>query len=100
MADFLPHDWRQATLVGRMDLGEGPTPVVIRGGQVLDVSRAAPTVSALLNDWSGGAQGREVGDVGELGLARAWDGDARRDARLAVTVCVNHESQQHKPERT
>ncbi|HEY2659483.1 MAG TPA: MFS transporter [Caulobacteraceae bacterium] len=31
MADFLPCDWREATLVGRLDLGDGPTPILVVG---------------------------------------------------------------------
>ena len=42
---FLPDDWRDAILVGRMDLGEGPTPILVKDGQVFDVSAIAPTVS-------------------------------------------------------
>src|SRR6202012_3859711 len=45
---MLPADSDQAVLAGRLDLGEGPTPVLIRGGMVEDVSAAAPTVSDLL----------------------------------------------------
>ena len=41
----LPDDWRDAVLVGRLDLGEGPTPVVVKEGRVFDVSAAAPTLS-------------------------------------------------------
>src|SRR5215472_10511236 len=57
MNDLLPRDWREATLVGRMDFGEGPTPVVCRNGRVWDVSRAAPTTSALLNAWDSKVKG-------------------------------------------
>lgn len=46
--EMLPSDFSHATLVGRLLLDEGPTPVVIRGGQVEDVSRQAATVSDLL----------------------------------------------------
>ena len=46
----LPSDWRDAILVGRMDLGEGPTPVLVKGGRLFDMSKAAPTVSLLLDD--------------------------------------------------
>jgi len=48
-AAMLPADMSDAVLVGRVDLGEGPTPVLIRGGVVEDVSRAAPTVADLLD---------------------------------------------------
>lgn len=47
-AAMLPIDLPDATLVGRLALAEGPTPVLIRGGDVFDVSRAAPTVAHLL----------------------------------------------------
>ena len=74
----LPADWRDAILVGRMDLGEGPVPVLVRHGQVFDVSAAAPTVSLLLETWDGTQpEGRPLGDINDLGLTRAWDGKAK-----------------------
>src|SRR4029450_503299 len=45
---MLPVDAADAVLAGRLLLDEGPTPVLIRHGQVEDVSRSAPTVSDLL----------------------------------------------------
>jgi len=45
---MLPEDVADATLAGRLLLDVGPTPVLIRGGQVEDVSHLAPTVSDLL----------------------------------------------------
>ena len=48
-AAMLPTDLDSAVLVGRLLLPEGPTPVVIRGGEVFDVSAQAPTVSDLLD---------------------------------------------------
>jgi fumarylacetoacetate (FAA) hydrolase family protein len=74
MTDFLPRDGREATLVGRLDLGDGPTPVVVRDGRVLDVSRAAPTVAALLDGWTGAASGRDLGEFSDLDIKPAWDG--------------------------
>jgi len=47
---MLPVDAADAVLAGRLLLDEGPTPVLIRHGQVEDVSRRAPTVSDLLED--------------------------------------------------
>ena len=73
----LPTDWRDAILVGRMDLGEGPTPVVVKEGRVFDVSKTAPTVSALLEDWKGVPEGRDLGDIDDLGLTRAWEGTGK-----------------------
>ncbi|MEI9852301.1 MAG: fumarylacetoacetate hydrolase family protein [Sphingomonas sp.] len=45
---MLPVDHGQAILVGRVQLGVGPTPVIVRDGVVHDVSRASPTVADLL----------------------------------------------------
>ncbi|MEI9886474.1 MAG: fumarylacetoacetate hydrolase family protein [Rhizomicrobium sp.] len=84
MTDFLPRDWREATLVGRLELGQGPTPVVVTGGRVLDVSQFAPTVSALLDGWTGSAAGRDLGEFADLGLNPAWE-DAGA-ARLLAPV--------------
>ncbi|WP_294327324.1 fumarylacetoacetate hydrolase family protein [uncultured Sphingomonas sp.] len=47
-ARMLPADHDQALLVGRMQLADGPTPVVVKGGKVIDVSTHAATVADLL----------------------------------------------------
>jgi fumarylacetoacetate (FAA) hydrolase family protein len=45
----LPADAQQATLVGRAWIeGQGPLPVKLEGGQLIDLSALAPTCSALL----------------------------------------------------
>jgi fumarylacetoacetate (FAA) hydrolase family protein len=46
--EALPADWRDALLLGRIDLGEGPTPILVRDGEMFDMSRVAPTVSELI----------------------------------------------------
>jgi fumarylacetoacetate (FAA) hydrolase family protein len=46
---MLPDDVENAILAGRLLLDDGPTPVVIRGGAVEDVSRSAPTISDLMD---------------------------------------------------
>lgn len=48
-AHMLPADQSDAIFAGRLLLEEGPTPVLIRGGAVEDVSRAAPTVADLMD---------------------------------------------------
>src|SRR3569833_4204118 len=74
----LPTDWRDAVLVGRIDAGEGPTPVVIKEGRVFDVSKIAPTVSQLLDGWKGvPSGGRDLGDINDLGLTKAWEGKGK-----------------------
>jgi fumarylacetoacetate (FAA) hydrolase family protein len=45
----LPADYADATLIGRLLLDAGPTPVVVRNRAVEDVSRAAPTVADLMD---------------------------------------------------
>jgi fumarylacetoacetate (FAA) hydrolase family protein len=47
-AELLPADHAQATLIGRVLLEAGPTPILARNGVVHDVSAAAPTVADLL----------------------------------------------------
>lgn len=47
-AELLPADHAQATLIGRVLLEAGPTPILVRDGVVHDVSAAAPTVADLL----------------------------------------------------
>ncbi len=47
-ARMLPMDHDRALLVGRMQLADGPTPVVVKGGKVIDVSAHAATVADLL----------------------------------------------------
>jgi fumarylacetoacetate (FAA) hydrolase family protein len=46
--EMLPADWNQAILVGRVQRTAGPSPVILRGGTVYDVSAEAPTVADLL----------------------------------------------------
>ncbi len=46
---MLPDDSDQAVLAGRLDLGAGPTPVLVRGGMVEDISSTVPTIADLLD---------------------------------------------------
>jgi fumarylacetoacetate (FAA) hydrolase family protein len=82
----LPADWRKATLVGRIATAAGPTPVVISGGRVLDVSRVAPTVADLLNSWNGAVPaGEDLGPLEQMSFAAAFDG-ADSSTRLLAPV--------------
>lgn len=47
--DILPADWTQGRFLGRLDFGDGPTPVLLAGGQIHDMSRVAPTVADLVD---------------------------------------------------
>jgi fumarylacetoacetate (FAA) hydrolase family protein len=74
----LPADWHSALLLGRVDLGEGPTPILIKQGQVYDMARVAPTVSALVAQGSfDAAAGVPLGALEGLGLSAAVDAPAR-----------------------
>jgi fumarylacetoacetate (FAA) hydrolase family protein len=78
MITCLPSDWRDATLIGRVQTAAGPTPVVVANGRVRDVSRSAPTVSQLLNNWTGEIpRGEDLGPLEALPVSRAFAGDAQ-----------------------
>ena len=85
MAGFLPEDWRDACLVGRVLTAEGPTPVVALGGRLYDVSTTAPTVSDLLADWAGPPMGRDLGDIADLEFRAAWE-DGEQALRLLAPI--------------
>jgi fumarylacetoacetate (FAA) hydrolase family protein len=70
-ATMLPADWREGTFLGRLDLGEGPTPVLLSGGMAYDMSHAAPTVADLVDAGAcDSAHGAVLGAAEEV-LARA-----------------------------
>lgn len=76
LTDFLPADWRSAHLLGRMDFGDGPTPVLIRDGHLFDLSDVAPTVCDLLNgleDDTLPQGGRDLGDAAGISVTRRWE---------------------------
>lgn len=80
----LPADWRDATLVGRIATAAGPTPIVISRGRVRDVSRSAPTVAELLNNWNGQLPaGEDLGALEQLPLAAAFDNPEQATRLLA-----------------
>ncbi|WP_332659141.1 fumarylacetoacetate hydrolase family protein [Brevundimonas sp.] len=82
----LPVDWRQGVFLGRLSLPEGPTPVLVRDGRVLDISAFAPTSAqaAAATDLRD-APGVDLGDLESLDLGPAWD-DSGRSPRLLSPV--------------
>ncbi|RYD66530.1 MAG: fumarylacetoacetate hydrolase, partial [Sphingomonadales bacterium] len=65
---MLPADHAQAILVGRVQRAAGPSPIVVRDGAILDVSRTAPTVADLLErDDIATVDGEVIGEVAALG---------------------------------
>lgn len=64
---MLPQDGDGALLVGRLSTADGPSPILIRDGDVFDVSRVAPTVSDLLDRESpGDTDGKRLFALDEL----------------------------------
>jgi fumarylacetoacetate (FAA) hydrolase family protein len=49
---WLVDDWERALLLGRVDRGQGPLPVMIRNGRIEDLSAVAPTTAELLNRYA------------------------------------------------
>ena len=72
---FLPQDWRDATLIGRIETAAGPTPILVKDGVVYDMSGVAPTVSQLLKAWpeqgvpSGGIK---LGALEDFQFGKTW----------------------------
>jgi fumarylacetoacetate (FAA) hydrolase family protein len=65
---MLPVDHSDAVLVGRVLTEAGPSPVILRGGRIYDVSATAPTVADLLDVADpAGVTGIDIGGVSELG---------------------------------
>src|SRR5512142_3211222 len=76
MIDHLPSDWRNATLLGRILTDQGPTPVLVTGGRLRDISETAPTTAQFLFGWNGAVPpGRDLGPLERLEFGRAWEGD-------------------------
>jgi fumarylacetoacetate (FAA) hydrolase family protein len=72
---LLADDWQRATLLGRLDNGDGPLPVLIRNGRVEDVSANAPTSAGLLNRYSNNTdlpQGVSLGALPALDVCAVW----------------------------
>ena len=87
MIRHLPEDWRRAALLGRLDLPEGPTPVLVRDGRVRDISRAASTTAeALALPDPAGLDGRDLGPLETLGLRPVWEEDDPAAARLLSPI--------------
>ena len=75
LLDCLPADWRSGLFLGRVETAEGPTPLLVEDGIAYDMSRAAPTVSQLIDilpteglSGFGAAKGVSLGALGALGL--------------------------------
>ena len=72
-------------LLGRLLTEEGPTPILVRRGRVLDVSAFAPTSSEFIARWRGepDVPGRDLGELEAMPLLPAWE---RADERQVPTL--------------
>jgi len=70
LIESLPADWREARLLGRLKLPEGPTPVLIEKGRVYDVSKSVPTVAdAVANpEQLNASRARDLGPLEALAI--------------------------------
>jgi len=89
LLQYLPPDWRAATLLGRLLTQEGPTPVLVRDGRVSDISALAPTTAdfaaAWLDTWRPRAPlpgAKDLGDLESFAFAPAWTGERPTLPRL------------------
>lgn len=77
MDSLLPEDHQQAVLLGRIETGDGPTPIVLRDGEIEDLSGVAPTISDLLDRLAPGElppRGRPIGAIDAFPFRSDWDG--------------------------
>ena len=92
--DCLPEDAERAMLVGRAWVpGDhpGPSPVIIRGADVVDISDTFPTISELLNTESieskmGDLNGTKIGVIGSLLENSAWHSRDKKHPYLLAPV--------------
>ena len=68
-ATMLADDWRAGLFLGRIETAEGPTPVLLKGGILYDMSRVAPTAAQLVADRAFDvSKGVALGDLESLDL--------------------------------
>ena len=92
--DCLPEDAERATLLGRAWVpGDhpGPSPVIIRGADVLDISDTFPTMSELFNTESienkmDDLNGTKIGVIGSLLENSAWHSRDKKHPYLLAPV--------------
>jgi fumarylacetoacetate (FAA) hydrolase family protein len=49
LGEILPQDWQNGTFLGRVETAEGPSPMLIRGGALFDLSCVAATVAGAID---------------------------------------------------
>jgi fumarylacetoacetate (FAA) hydrolase family protein len=88
LVECLAADWAAATLIGRMDLPEGPTPVRVRSGRVQDISGFAPTCADALAraDDLATFEGRDLGALADMEFVTVWDAPSPGAIKLLSPV--------------
>ena len=88
IVESLAADWDAATLIGRIDLPEGPTPVRVCKGRVQDISGFAPTCADALArvDDLAAFEGRDLGALADMNFATAWDAPSPGAIKLLSPV--------------
>lgn len=91
--DMLAVDWREATYLGRIATVEGPSPVLVAGGTIVDMSRIAPTSAELVRQRAFDASaGTPIGDMegfdwyGPIGLLSPIDLQCVKAAGVTFAV--------------
>ena len=69
-ATMLADDWREGLFLGRIETAEGPTPVLLAGGILYDMSRVVPTAAQLVAARAFDvSKGLALGDLESLDLS-------------------------------
>lgn len=77
-ASHLAADWPRGRYLGRIDRGDGPTPILVEGGTVFDMSAVAPTVADLVASSALDASaGLPLGELESLRLGVTEDAPIR-----------------------
>jgi fumarylacetoacetate (FAA) hydrolase family protein len=71
IASAMPADWQAGTFLGRVEKTDGPSPVLIKGGIVYDMSRVAPTVTDLVERGDFTPSDMPLGSLDSLSLTSA-----------------------------
>jgi fumarylacetoacetate (FAA) hydrolase family protein len=71
IANAMPADWQAGTFLGRIETADGPSPVLIKGGIVYDMSGVAPTVTDLVEHGDFKPSDVALGSLDSLSLTSA-----------------------------
>ncbi|MEO6092846.1 MAG: fumarylacetoacetate hydrolase family protein [Novosphingobium sp.] len=90
ISGWLPADWQSGQFIGRILTPEGPSPIIVRNGEVFDMSALAPTSAALIEAGAfDSAGGRLLGPLDELELPLLSPVDLQCVKACGVTFAVS-----------